>query len=267
MMIGRSSLIAVSLIALCASQAKATPVSVERAESPLGSLQATSYRLEVLTDLPIQAGVGALIELPQRMRVQTSLGWMPKPYVRGINQIVTQLISESYSVETAQLVEDTIQDSLVWSIKGGWRPYKSSGFYTHLGYTLVTLGGGSTASELIEGITGETRERRGSNRSEQAERMLPIDAESTLHLASLEVGWEWLLTKPTQSHRLHLRAAFGWSYTFASSAKLQVRSDETGPIVQEWFRRLEDAGEAYLVDTFESYIHPPSFTIAIGYGK
>lgn len=220
-----------------------------------------TYRVEVLTDLPVQVGVGGLVEWNKTWRLQSSLGWMPSAYVNGTNRVVRMIIPESYSEETAQLVEDTIRDSLVWSLRAGWRPLRERGLYAHLGYSLITIGGGSTASGLIEGITGvEISRMTNPDRGE-----LPISAAATLHLASLEVGWEWSLLELARERALTLRAALGFSYTFTSSATLKVERESNRPAVRDAYRRLEDAGEDYLTDTFETYIHPPSLTIALGY--
>ena len=222
-------------------------------------------RIEVLTDAPLHLGIGALFEGPKRIRVSSSLGWMPNAYVQGANSIVRMCVP-TYTAETAQLVEDTIQNSLVWRVHGGWRPFKNSGFYTHLGYTLVGLGGGSTAQSLIEGITGIEASMRES-RSERNNSSIEIAADATLHLFDLELGWEWSLLNMNheQSGELILRAALGWSYTFTSSARLDAGVGESQPLLQSVFGKLETAGELYLIDTFESYIHPPTVTLALGY--
>lgn len=231
------------------------------------TLDTPQYRLEFTTDFPIQLGLGAIIELDHRIRLQSTLGWMPKSYIRTTNDLVHQIIPESYPPETAQLVEDTIKNSLVWTIKGGWRPFENSGFYFNVGYTLITLGGGSTTKDLIEGITGvSTEERQYNNDSDHQERQeLPINAAASLHLAALDLGWEWNLIEYNSRQKLIFRTALGFSYTFTSSAELITQSNDPRPRYQDALKRLESAGEAYLIDTFESYIHPPSVSIAIGY--
>ena len=223
-------------------------------------------RVELLTDAPLHIGVGALFEGPKGLRVSTSLGWMPNAYVQGANDIVRVFVP-TYTEETAKLVEDTIQNSLVWRIHGGWRPFSSMGFYTHVGYTFVGLGGGSTARSLLEGITGQSFDSspmRGRANTEGES--VAISAEASLHLFDIELGWEWSLSgKESQSGEWTLRTALGWSYTFTSTAQLNSEVDETQPGLNAFFNGLESAGELYLLDTFESYIHPPSLTVALGY--
>ena len=230
--------------------------------------EALKSRVELLTDAPLHIGVGALFEGPQRWRLSTSIGWMPSAYVQGANSIVRAFVP-TYTEETATLVEDTIQNSLVWRIHGGWRPLKSKGFYTHIGYTFVGLGGGSTARSLLEGITGQSfndTSMRGERARTESDEPITIDADATLHLFDIEVGWEWRLSsQEAQGGTWTMRAALGWSYTFTSTAELNAEVDETQPRLNAFFNGLESAGEVYLIDTFESYIHPPSLTLALGY--
>ena len=244
-------------------------ISPIHAQSHLSSTPSsiTQYRVEVTTEFPIHLGLSALLELNHGLRLQSSIGWMPSHYVQVTNDIVQQIIPDAYPPETAKLVEDTIRNSLVWTIKGGWRPFENSGFYINLGYTLAALGGGSTAKGLIEGITGVSTEDRSYNTASnyRERKELPIDAAASLHFAAFDLGWEWSLVKYKSKQELILRTALGFSYTFTSSAKLTAQSDDPRPRYQEALRRLESAGEDYLVETFGSYIHPPSFTIALGY--
>ncbi|MGB0648573.1 MAG: hypothetical protein ACPGQS_15415 [Bradymonadia bacterium] len=221
----------------------------------------TKLRAELLTDAPIMFGIGGLIEVNNRWRLATSIGVMPRAYVELSNQTV-MLFPDAYTEATATLIEDTIQNSLVWSISTGWSP-KSSGFFAHAGYRLSTLGGGASAASLIEGLTGVTASENRSNDARQEQ--LQIDASATLHMLSLEFGWEWTLVELERLRQVTLRAALGWSYTFHSTVLLSA--DDTGrrPQTQDALNRLERAGESYLVDTFDSYVHPPTISLALGY--
>ena len=92
-----------------------------------------------------------------------------------------------------------------------------------------------------------------------------IDAASTLHMLGLEIGWEWPIMTLEAEQNLTLRASIGWSYTVRSSADLGVDLTGRRPRVQEALTQLELAGEEYLVDTFDSYVHPPTMSLALGY--
>ena len=248
------------------TQATQTEAIKDSHNPQAGSTQQTpiSYRAELLTDLPLQIGLNALVEFDQQWRLSTSLGYMPQGYVALTNKVV-MMIPYTYEEPTAELIEDTIQNSLVWRVMAGWSP-KSYGFYTHVGYALATLGGGASTVALIEGITGQEIETSNMNGQYNENReKIGINAASNLHMLSLELGWEWKLSELTKDRWLTLRTALGWSYTFSSSALLRADTDDRGPIVQGAFDRLEAAGEKYLVDTFDTYVHPPTLSLAIGY--
>ena len=218
-------------------------------------------RAEVLTDVPISLGLGGLAEYQGQWRIATSVGLMPRSYVALSNAVVMQL-PNTYTEPTAELIEETIQNSVVWSMVAGWSP-RSIGFYTHVGYRLVTLGGGATAASLIEGITGQML---GDDDAASPDREpLMIDAASTLHMLGLEIGWEWPVLRFKSEESLILRASIGWSYTFRSSAVLDVDFAGRRPIAKEALKQLGVAGEEYLVDTFDRYVHPPTVSLALGY--
>lgn len=218
-------------------------------------------RIEVITDLPLQLGGGILAEWAHGLQVSTSLGWLPQKYVQGISSLMTTF--EIYGPETAELIEATIQNSLVWRTHLGWRPWSDSGFYTRFGYTLITLGGGATTKALIEGITGT--EVMYSNERRSSQDPLYIDASSSLHLLSVGLGWDWKVYEYTQDQFLFIRTALEWSYTFTSTAHLESQTQSSRAFVKDALDRLEQAGEQYLLDTFNRYIHPPSLTFAVGY--
>ena len=243
---------------LTKSESKSHQKSLDQSPELSSSPQ---IRLEIITDIPLQIGTGVSLEWTQGLLVSTSVGWLPQSYVKGINSIITAF--DVYEPETAELIETTIQNSLVWRTHVGWRPWTDSGFYTRIGYTLITLGGGATTKALIEGITGTDIE--DSNMMDSAQNPLYIDASSSLHLLSIGVGWDWTVYQFSQRNHLFLRTALEWSYTFTSTAVLESQSQSSRPIIQNSLDRLEKAGERYLLDTFNSYIHPPSLTLAVGY--
>ena len=216
---------------------------------------AWKLRAELLTDAPVHGGVAALVEGPHRLRLRTSLGWLPTPYVNLINEVV-QAFDDTYTDANAQLVSDTLQNSLVWRTHLGWRPFEGHGFYVHLGYSFVGLGGGTTAQALVEGITGVPIPT-GPNNSRFK---LDLTTTAALHMADLELGWEWELWD-----HLTLRVGLGGSYTFASTANITSSFQGTTPPVQQAVDALEQGGEDYLNDTFRAYVHPPSLVTALGW--
>jgi len=246
-----------ALATLCALPCSALAAEEGAAESP-------SWRLrpELLTDAPIHLGAGALLELPGRVRVHTALGWLPEPYVELINSGVSAL-DDGYSDAEAELVQGALQRSLVWRTQVGWRPMSDRGLYLHLGYALVTLGGGTTAEELLEGLTGKGFEEttagplRGGQPSASGR---TFSAGSTLHLLGVETGWEWSLWRS-----LWLRAGLAWSFTVGAKATVEADFEARTAAGRVLLADLEQASEQYLEDTYRSYVHPPSLVLALGW--
>lgn len=228
------------------------------------SHRAWSVRPEVLTDAPIHAGAGVLLELPGRVRVHTALGLLPESYVGLINDAVGA-IAPGYSDAEAELVEGTLQRSLVWRTQVGWRPLPKRGLYLHLGYGMVTLGGDNTAEELLEGLTGRSFDEqtttpplRGGGQPSASGRT--FTAGSTLHMLGGELGWEWTLWR-----QVSLRTGLAWSYTVAAQATVSADFEARTPAGKLLLADLERASEEYLVDTYRSYVHPPSVVVALGW--
>ena len=107
-----------------------------------------------LTDFPIQVGGEVHLEMPERVRLHTSLGVLPGPYLDAIHAVSKAF--NWYGDDTAALISAALQDALVWRIKAGWRPIAEHGFYFSTGYTLAALGGGLGGADLIEIATGQT---------------------------------------------------------------------------------------------------------------
>lgn len=201
------------------------------------------------TDLPLAIGARAQVEMPFRLRLSTSIGILPAPYVDGINAFVVAV--GGYDDATADLVKSTISSSLIWRNHVGYRPVKSLGLYGELGYGLVALGGSTTASTLIAGVTGK------SFPSSEASGNHVFDAAATLHMLDLEVGWDFPI-----ADRLELRVAAGGAFTVASQTTIEPRfSPRAARLVNEF----TDYGEQYLDDTFTSYVFTPVLSVSAAY--
>jgi hypothetical protein len=156
-----------------------------------------------------------------------------------------------YSRETADLVEEALRGSLVWTVSAGWRPWARHGFYFHLGYRLLALGGGLSPATLLEAL--------GSPLVTDAEGRHSYSVESTLHQADLQVGWEWGFR-----NGLTLRAALGAFFTLGSSSSVQADFTPR-PLFAKSVQKVEQFGEDYLNDTYQTYIHAPYLALALGY--
>ncbi|NOZ87027.1 MAG: hypothetical protein GXP49_12335 [Deltaproteobacteria bacterium] len=203
---------------------------------------------EGATDVPVDAGARALMETPYGLRVGLALGGLPGPYVDLINAVV--VAAGGYDQDTADLVSDSLQNSLVFRIHGGWRPVEDWGLYIEAGYGLVVLGGGVSGEELVAAATGVARpgtelESRG------------YEVSSTLHMIDLEVGWEFLFWD-----RLELRIALGFAGTLGASARVQP---DFVPRLLQPVDAFSRAAENYLVDVYKSYVFTPVVTVGLGY--
>ncbi|MBI5502564.1 MAG: hypothetical protein HY907_20130 [Deltaproteobacteria bacterium] len=208
--------------------------------------------VEALTDVPVQFGGRVWVEFPYGVRVDTSLGWLPGPYVDVINAIVVGL--EGYDQNTADLVAGALSSSLVWRLHAGWRPLPDWGFYFEAGYGLAALGGGLGAEQLITAATG-----RAPPHDVPADRT--YDITSLVHMIDVEVGWQWALF----DDRLTLRTAIGFAGTVGASTTIEPQFTPLTADGRRGVEQLTEAGEAYLDDVYTSYVFTPVVTAAVGY--
>jgi hypothetical protein len=225
------------LIAACALSS--TPASAE----PRWAVTAGAG-----TDVPLDVAVGVLVESPSRLRLSTTLGIMPGAYVDTTNAVLVGL--DAYDETTASLIRATLKSSLILRMHVGWRPFARRGLYAMAGYGLVTLGGGTTGSELIEVATG--RQLPATDRDMPRE----FSSTSTLHMLDIELGWEWRIGPVT------LRAAIGGMFTLAAHTTIEPKYQPRAPNLTQEFA---DAGASYLDDIFTSYVHGAVITTAAAY--
>lgn len=200
------------------------------------------------TDFPVSLGIKAHVEAPLRLRASTSLGILPGVYVDAMNGILTG--AGAYPDATADLIRASIQNSLIWRTHVGGRPFERLGLYGEIGYGLVALGGEATAAAIISGVTGRSlpETERGTPKT--------FDASATLHMADVEVGYEWIFG------HVHLRASLGGAFTFASSTTITPKFTPRAPNLM---REFTSYGESYLDDTFTSYVFTPVLGAGAGY--
>ena len=204
--------------------------------------------IEVGTDIPISAGGTVSLQIPYGIRLSTGLGALTSGYVTLINEVVTSL--DGYDDATAALVEQTLQNSLVWRTHIGW--IADFGLYVDAGYTLATLGGGSSVEDIIVGIVGIEPSSHGINRE--------YDIESTLHMLDIEIGWKGVFWDA-----FVVRAAVGFAGTIASNTVVQQRFSVSGPVMQRGIDEFERVVANYLDETYQTYVFTPVFTVSLGY--
>lgn len=203
---------------------------------------------ELLTDVPIQVGAKVVAEAPQRVRLSTSVGVMPSAYVDLINSTAESF--EWYGESTAKLIEIMLQNTVVWRTHVGWRPFPERGFYFEAGYGLgVATGSTVGQADLAEASGAESPMTRGGE-------SLDFESGAVLHMADVEVGWQWNLWED-----LWLRAALGGAFTLGSSVTIERTFESSAPA----WDTFETASEDYLIETLDTYAHTVVGTLAVGY--
>ena len=211
---------------------------------------AWTYKVEALSGFPLQVGLGAQLDGPRGFRLHSSLGVLPSSYLDSIHAIAEA--AEWYGPTTAQLTSAALEDSVVWRTQVAWRPFTGSGFYFGGGYTLTALGGGLTGAELLTAVTGKTI-------PSAADMQQSLNVNAATHMLDVEHGWEWFLME-----KLVLRAGLAGSFTVASQTEISP-SREIPRRFEAAVDELLRAGEDYLDDTLQSYIHTAVLIVSVGW--
>jgi hypothetical protein len=220
----------------------ALPASAHAGEASPWHLQLTA-----LTDVPLDVGGQLLIEGPGRLRLATSLGVMPSPYVDVIND--ASVAFGGYNQQTATLIQSSLTSSLVWWTLLGWRPFAGVGFVFDVGYGLITLGGAVNAADAVSAAAGKSVSSPPGAPS--------YDVSSTLHLFRADVGWEWLIWED----RLVLAASLGVAKSLAASTSAtpqgaaRTRSSDT----------FGTEAATYLDGLYTTYVFTPVVSVGFGY--
>lgn len=213
-----------------------------------GSARAGDWHLAagVGTTLPTDVGGRLDLETPGRVLISTSVGYLPPAYFNAINKTVEAL--GGYDQDTADLIDALAQGGWVWRSHLGWRPFKNAGFFFQVGYGRLVLNGNLKDSEALANAIGDSRIES---------RDISATATATLHQLDGQLGWRWLLAE-----RLFIRAAVGGFWTFSASSTITTRSTAAD---RPYALILSRQGEAYLNQTFKSYAHSPTVSLALGY--
>jgi hypothetical protein len=217
-------------------QAKAAPAS---------DWHLTGY---LSTTLPSDLSIRATLEGPYRLRLSSSLGFLPGPYVQLTNSILVG--ADAYNQATADLIEAALGYGLVWRFRLGWRPFKRAGFFFEIGYQLAALGGGASGEALIASATGTLPPQTNSGRN--------YDMNATVHMLDIEIGWRTSL----YSDRLYFLVSIGYAGVLTASTRVEPTFQSLLPNATAAFAR---SSELYLDDVLETYVHTPTITVAIGY--
>jgi hypothetical protein len=191
--------------------------------------------------------------------MSTALGYLPGTYVGLINTWCVH--TGVYGEDTARLVDLAVDQALVWRTHVGFRPFAHLGLYLDAGYTMVTLGGGLTAGQVVSAETGVELPPGpplpvppGVHAVNPATDSFTIG--STLHLVDLEVGWELLVLRS-----LYLRTAVGGVLAVAASARVAPQFTPLSPQAMNAF--VSAAGER-ITSSLES-VRAPVVSVSLGY--
>lgn len=214
--------------------------------------RASSYHLDLTlhTDVPVQVGGRITAEFPYRLRLSTSLGVMPSPYIKLVNAIVVS--AGGYTQDTGDALVATLANSLVWRTHLGWRPLKKLGLYFELGYGVTFLGGGVSGETILALATGTKPPSTSGAATRQ------YKARSTLHMLDVEIGYELFLVK----RHLVLRFALGYSGVMGASTSIKPDFSVLSPAAWKIFT---DGMARALDDSVKSYFHTVTITVGIGY--
>ncbi|HYO58225.1 hypothetical protein [Archangium sp.] len=205
--------------------------------------------VEANTDFPLSVGGRLGVESPWRLRLSTSLGYLPAAYVRAVNDIAVEL--GAYGRNQADLIENALKNSLVWRTHVGWRPFPGAGLYVEGGYGLVALGGETNAEDVLAVLTG-IEPPFGESVLNREYRV-----RSVLHMLDVELGWRWGLGAGWTA-----RTALGAAFTLDSNSRVEPQFEPGLPVLVNAFSRL---AEGQLDRTFEKYVHLPVLSLSIGY--
>ncbi len=203
---------------------------------------------EIATDLPVDLAARISVEAPYRIRLSTSFGLLPGPYVQLINAVIVE--AGGYGQSTAEVIESALNRSFVWRTQLGWRFAPDWGFYTDVGYSLVTFGGGVSGTETLTLATGIAVPFDDS--------LVVFDVDSTLHLLVVEAGYEWTLF----GDHLLIRLAAGFAGTIGSSTTVEPQFKPLLPMLVGSYAK--DTAEQ-LDDIYTSYVFTPTITVGAGY--
>ncbi len=205
------------------------------------------YALAAGTEFPLSVALRGQVEAPFRLRLSSAVGVLPGPYVSAINGILVGL--GAYDQATADLIRDALGSSLIWRTHLGYRPFGRHGFTFEVGYGLVALGGGASASTLVSAATGASSPEPGADKN--------VRVSSALHMLDVELGWEWVVFE-----HLFVRAAAGGAFTVAASSSVTPDYAPRAPRVTEAFGA---SSAAYLDETYTTYVFTPVLSLWAGY--
>lgn len=164
--------------------------------------------LEAVTDVPLDVAARVWLELPLRIRLSASLGWMPEFYAGGYNAIAQSF--KGYNNETATLVQNGISNSMIGRAHIGWHPWGNHGLYIDAGYSFASFGKGLSLDTTIANAF------KGQPPPTEPNGMQNYDTSAVIHMVDLELGWQW---KVVMGFTIRLAVGVSWAVATTTSLK------------------------------------------------
>lgn len=221
------------------------PKPLEESEPPV------AFDAALALEMPIMIGAQATLEVPYRFLLQGEIGVLPGFSVDAVDGALVS--AGAYDNNTSELVRNTLRDSLVVRLSGGWRPFPAHGFEVLGGYTLTSLGGSVSARTAVEAATGSVLPAQIPDTS--------ILIQSTVHSVHVSLGWRWVIA----DHFL-IRTSLGYVQSVASSSHLEVpeavaQHPEISPQIDAANRALDRR----LNEIYTTYVKLPVLGLSLGY--
>jgi len=206
------------------------------------------------TELPISVGGVVTAEVPGRILLQLGLGFMPHGYAYAIDGFLTSV--HAYDQTVSNVIRDALGNSFVLRAGAGWRPFKDHGFEITAGYTLMALGGATTAGDVINAVLAEG----GSSQRVPASAMsaeIPLSA--TLHNFHASLGWRWLMA----DDHVVVRASLSYIQCLASNVGVSLAGMGGQAAAAEG--TVNQALNGYLSPYFTTYAKAPTMGLSAAY--
>jgi hypothetical protein len=225
------------------------------APTPETPRQERDFHLDVGfgTEAPISVGGVVTAELPGRVLLQLGLGFMPHGYAYAIDGFLTAV--KAYDQTVSNIVRDSLGNSFVLRASGGWRPFSGHGFEIMGGYTLMTLGGQTTAADVINAVLAES----GSGQRVPNGMNADIPLSATLHNVHVSIGWRWLLA----DDHLVIRASLSYIQTLAANVGVSLANLPSQAAAME--SAVNQGLNGYLGSYFTSYAKAPTMGLSAAY--
>lgn len=203
----------------------------------------------LVTDVPVALGAEITATAPHGIRLGTTIGLLPGAYVSLINGIATD--AGWYEEPTADLIDEALTEALVWTVQIGWQPWADRGLHLDIGYGLVSLGGATSSGEVLAAANG----RPALPGDDDADYTI----DSTLHTLRVDIGWRFDVYDA-----LYIDAAIGVLTTLDATTTITPPPTDR-PFTAAFRRQLADDSEASLDETYTTYVHSPTLTLAVGW--